>query len=335
MNRFKVMAIIFCLILVALAFPSRVEGDERNKKTIVTFNEPIEIPGVGDQVLPAGTYVFKLMDSSSDRNIVQIFNECENRLYATILTIPNYRLRPTNKTVITFHERPGASPQAIRAWFYPGANSGHEFVYPKERAVELAKLTNLPVLAMPTNLASNIIVPVKSVDEAPVIALKKATVEAVKPTGEEVRITEVVEPPPPVQITAAETPQSTERLPQTASPILPLLRLIGLPILAMPTNLASNIIVSAKSVDEAPVIALKKATVEAVKPTREEVRITEVRITGVVEPPPPVQITAAETPQSTERLPRTASPILPLLGLIGLLSLAAGVALSVIPNRAA
>jgi hypothetical protein len=249
MNRFKVMAIIY-LILVALAFPSRVEGDERNKKTIVTFNEPIEIPGVGDQVLPAGTYVFKLMDSSSDRNIVQIFNERENRLYATILTIPNYRLRPTNKTLITFHERPGASPQAIRAWFYPGANSGHEFVYPKQRAVELAKLTNLPVLAMPTNLASNIIVPVKSVDEA-------------------------------------------------------------------------------------PVIALKKATVEAVKPTREEVRITEVRITGVVEPPPPVQITAAETPQSTERLPRTASPILPLLGLIGLLSLAAGVALSVIPNRAA
>jgi hypothetical protein len=324
MNRFKVMA-IFCLILVALAFPSRVEGDERNKKTIVTFNEPIEIPGVGDQVLPAGTYVFKLMDSSSDRNIVQIFTERENRLYATILTIRNYRLRPTNKTVITFHERPGASPQAIRAWFYPGANSGHEFVYPKERAVELAKLTNLSVLAMPTNLASNIIAPVKSVDEAPVIALKEAPIEAVKPTGEEVRITEVVEP-------AAETPESTERLPQKASPILPLLGLIELPVLAMPTNLASNIIVSVKSVDEAPVIALKEAPVEAVKPTGEEVRITE-----VVEPPPPVQITDAETPQSTERLllPQTASPILPLLGLIGLLSLAAGVALSVIPKRAA
>lgn len=41
-------------------------ADEWDQKTIVNFNGPVEVPG---RVLPAGTYVFKLADSSSDRNI--------------------------------------------------------------------------------------------------------------------------------------------------------------------------------------------------------------------------------------------------------------------------
>jgi hypothetical protein len=143
-----------------------------NKKTIVTFSQPVEIPGVGAQVLPAGKYVFKLMDSLSDRNIVQIFNEDQTQVYATILAIPNYRLRATDKTVMTFRERPAGSPEALRAWFYPGANWGQEFVYPKTRAIELAKLTNQPVLAMPAELAPNITTEAKSLDEPPILALK-------------------------------------------------------------------------------------------------------------------------------------------------------------------
>jgi len=75
MNRLKVATLIFCLSAVALAFPPKVKGDEWDKKTTVTFTAPVEIPGVGAQTLPAGTYVFKLFDSASDRNIVQIFNE--------------------------------------------------------------------------------------------------------------------------------------------------------------------------------------------------------------------------------------------------------------------
>ena len=75
----------------ALALMPGARADERNQKTVFTFNAPIEIPG---QVLPAGTYVFKLADSSSNRHIVQIFNKEENRVFGTILAIPDYRLRP-------------------------------------------------------------------------------------------------------------------------------------------------------------------------------------------------------------------------------------------------
>ena len=212
MDRFRVVAMIFCLCLVALTFLPSAKADEWNRKTTVTFSAPVEVPGVGAQTLPAGTYVFKIVDSGSDRHIVQIFNQAEDHVYTTILAIPNFRLRTTGKTVMTFKERAAGQPEAIRAWFYPGRNWGEEFVYPKFRAVELAKVTNEPVLATPIEL-----------EKAPVEALKTAPVIAVKPTGEEVELAEVVEPPPaePVEVAAAKS------LPETASP-LPLVGLIGL-----------------------------------------------------------------------------------------------------------
>jgi hypothetical protein len=203
-----------------------VTADVCKKKTTVSFNNPVEIPGVGAQTLPAGTYVFKLLDSASDRNIVQIFNRDQTHVYATILAIPNFRLQSTDKTVMTFRERAAGSPEAIRAWFYPGNNWGQEFVYPKKRAIELAKVTHEAVLAMPTELAEQITAPAKSADEAPVVALKEAPVTAVKPTGEEVAVAEVVERPP-VQTAAVVAPERTKRMPKTASP-LALLELMGL-----------------------------------------------------------------------------------------------------------
>jgi len=120
MKQFTVGAMTICLALAVLAFPNWAKADEWNKKTKVSFDKPVEIPGVGAQVLPAGTYVFKLLDSQTDRNIVQIFNQRGDHVYATILAIPNFRLKVTDKTVMTFRERSAGEPQAIRAWFYPG-----------------------------------------------------------------------------------------------------------------------------------------------------------------------------------------------------------------------
>ena len=108
------------------ALCTSVRGDTWNKKTIVTFADAVEIPG---QVLPAGTYVFKLADRPSNRHVVQIWNEEETQILATIMTVPNHRLDAVDTTVFEFDERPGDSPMAIRYWFYPGENSGEEFIY--------------------------------------------------------------------------------------------------------------------------------------------------------------------------------------------------------------
>ena len=112
-------------------------ADEWDKLTVLTFNEPVQIPG---QVLPPGTYVFKLMDDPADRRIVQIFTQDQKQLLATILAIPDYRLEPTDKTVVTFEERASGRPQALHAWFYPGDNSGLAFVYPKAEPQIVAKV---------------------------------------------------------------------------------------------------------------------------------------------------------------------------------------------------
>jgi LPXTG-motif cell wall-anchored protein len=211
----------FAVGVVCMMLASVASAQSWNKRTVVTFSGPVEIPGVGAQVLPAGTYVFRLLDSQSDRHIVQVFNKDETHIYATILAIPNWRLQPTDKTVMTFGERASGEPQAIRAWFYPGDNSGQEFVYPKKRAVELARIVNQPVLYMQDEVATNITAPVEKATDAPVIAMETAPVLAVKPTGETVPLAEVVETPP-VQ---------TASLPKTASE-LPSLALMGFLLLA-------------------------------------------------------------------------------------------------------
>jgi hypothetical protein len=116
--------------MLCAVFGAGVRADTWDKKTIVTFSESVEIPG---QVLPAGTYVFKLANTVSDRHIVQIWTEDETHILATIIAIPNYRLELSNRPVFEFDERPGNSPMALRSWFHPGDNSGQEFVYPRYR----------------------------------------------------------------------------------------------------------------------------------------------------------------------------------------------------------
>jgi uncharacterized glyoxalase superfamily metalloenzyme YdcJ len=195
------------------------EPTKWNRQTVITFNEPVEIPG---QVLPAGTYVFKLADSLADRNVVQIFNKEQNHIYATLLAVADYRLQPTGKTFINFEERKSDAPQAIQAWFYPGELYGYEFVYPKSRAVELAKNTNHNVLSMPAEMAANTTKPAKSMQEPSVTAMKQAPVTAVKPSGEQVEMAQAVQTHPTETAGAAEPAQMAANhapeMPRTASP---------------------------------------------------------------------------------------------------------------------
>jgi len=179
-------------------------------------------------VLPAGTYVFKILNSQSDRHIVQIYSQDEKTVYATILAIPNYRLQPTDKTTITFRERPAGEPEALRAWFYPGRNWGEEFVYPKARAMELAKSENTPVLFTEANIPAEVVVPTQSANEPVVVQMNQAPIMAAQPSGEQVQLAQVVTPPPPAEMEVAAAPAPVAAtLPATASSF-PLIALFGL-----------------------------------------------------------------------------------------------------------
>lgn len=218
MKLFKTATTVCCVALAGIALAIPAQADESNKKTAITFSAPVEIPGIhlkGWGVLPAGTYVFKIIDSQSDRHIVQIFNQDETVVYATILAIPNYRLKATDKTVITFRERPAGQPEALRAWFYPGANWGDEFVYGKTKAMAIARETNTPVLFTAIE-AAEVTETIRPADLPAITELKTAAIMALRPSGEEVAMVEVVTPPPTQPETAPSLPATASNLPLAA-----------------------------------------------------------------------------------------------------------------------
>jgi hypothetical protein len=203
-----------------MAITPAVKADERNQKTIMTFSGPVAIPG---QVLPTGTYVFKLLDSSSHRHIVQVFNPEENHVFGTFLAIPDYRMHPSSQTLVRFHEPAAGEPQAIKAWFYPGRSYGHEFVYPKNKAVELARVNETPVPAMPTELAADTVKPDIRVDAPEIAEIVTAPLMAEEPTGEEVSLETAF----PTSHQTAPGGEPADELPSTGSS-LPLIGVLGL-----------------------------------------------------------------------------------------------------------
>src|SRR5690349_2255364 len=103
--------IIFFVAGLVMAIGFSVRADTRNKLSILTFSQPVELPG--NVTLPAGTYAFTLMDTFGYRHIVQVFNKDRTQLFATILAIPNYRVEATDKTVIRFSETAAGAPNAV------------------------------------------------------------------------------------------------------------------------------------------------------------------------------------------------------------------------------
>jgi hypothetical protein len=192
----KISLVCGSLLIAGILSPT-TRADEWNERTIVTFSGPVEVPGVKrPEVLPAGTYTFKLLGSQADRNIVQIFDKNQRHLYATILAVPDYRLHARGKSVVEFYKPVPGNPEALKVWFYPGDSYGQEFVYPKSRAVELAKASNEPVLSMPEETAANMSKPIKSGNEEAATSLKNANVQAEEPSGQEVASSQVVQSQP-------------------------------------------------------------------------------------------------------------------------------------------
>lgn len=208
MKTIKTVLVVLALTLVGAIFTSGVRADEWNKKTVMTFSQPVEIPGM---ILPAGTYTIKLVDIASERHIVRFLDADGIKVIATVLAINNWRLQPTGETVVKFAERAGDRPEALKAWFYPGDNFGQEFVYPRHRAIELAVATKEPIPAL--------------VEETPA-DLRTAPIVAVTPEQKEVPVAEVIATTPPAEEAKPLVAQNTS-LPKTAS-LVPLIALLGL-----------------------------------------------------------------------------------------------------------
>ena len=141
----RVVKALCCAAALTAVVAPGARADEWNKKTILTFSGPVQIPGA---TLPAGSYVFKLADIPGNRHVVQVFDKDEKKIFTTMLAVPNQRLNASDKPIVLFSERASGSPQAVKVWYYPGDTIGNEFVYPKSQAMKIAKETHMRVLAM-------------------------------------------------------------------------------------------------------------------------------------------------------------------------------------------
>jgi hypothetical protein len=230
-----IRAKLYCSVALAgalaLAFAGPASAQPVDQRTYFTFSGPFELPG--GKTLPAGKYTFRVMDSPSNRHIVQVMSQDGRRMHATVLAIPAQRQDPPSEPEIRFMEAPANTPPAIRTWWYPGRTIGHEFIYPKSQAKRLAARQTEPVLTVAGNE--------QSTDD-----MKKADLERVSASGDETAVTadataRDTAPPPAAErapeprattATAAARRGTRTDLPETASP-MPLIGLTGVLALAL------------------------------------------------------------------------------------------------------
>jgi LPXTG-motif cell wall-anchored protein len=218
-QRSRVAFVALCGFVLAIGsgvFPA--QADEWNKKTIITIDQPMQ---VYDTYLEPGQYVFKLLDSQSDRHIVQIFNAEQTHLITTILAIPDYRVQVTGKSRFTMWETPAGYVGALKEWYYPGDNFGQEFRYPKTlRAIEVAQ-TFAPAPPPP---------PAPQAEPTP------ASQEQAQVEEQQTIIAQNTPPPPPPAVAEQPAPapetSTPAVLPQTASGY-PLIGFIGVLLLGL------------------------------------------------------------------------------------------------------
>jgi len=372
MKLLKGMGIAVCLVVLCLVVAPNTKADEQASNAVVTFTAPVEVPGVGAQILPAGTYRFTNLESTPDRNIIQISSPDGSHVFTTMLGVPNPHLKAPDSITVMFSNRPAADPLALKAWYCPGCTSGDQIVYEQPRATQLAKEANEPVLS------TSVIQPIASVE-----VLKTAVIAAVSPTGETVAIAQVMDAAPGVAAApagaavpaAAPMPNlvggstaSVASSPATA-PVVATETTVAagpapavVPAAAPAPNGAIEPTVAAKpasavdlpatsatpaSTDPAAASAPTPIGEPAVTPVPAVAAVPAVAPVAPVEPavaPAPVAtatptVTAepAVAPSrevATSTLPQTAS-LLPLIGLVGLLMLGAGFLLTNLMKRRA
>jgi LPXTG-motif cell wall-anchored protein len=214
--------------LLGTSLVPKAHADAWDKKTVVNINEPVI---AGNKVLNPGTYVWKLLDSPSDRHIVQIFDKDQRHVEATILAVPNERLQPAGDTQFAFWETPAGVPKAVRAWFYPGDMIGQEFAYPKKLVAQLASAVPVPV-----PVAYHEPAPAPAAEPNPAPVPEPAPQPAAQPAPEPQSAPQPEPTPAPVVQQAAPAAAPTS-LPHTAS-ANSLIGLLGLAALGLAGLLA-------------------------------------------------------------------------------------------------
>ena len=134
------------------------------------------------------------MDFELEKVIVQLMIAGETKVIATVLAMRDRRVMTDDaQTGFTYFQRSPDGPAALKSWYYAGDNWGEVFVYPRSKAVVIAKVTHEDVIATPAESAPTLkseIVVVKP--EEPLKPMPQPAVKAPEP----IKVAEAPPPPP-------------------------------------------------------------------------------------------------------------------------------------------
>ena len=210
----KILRLAFGLaVALGVLATGVLKADTYDKRTVFTFNRPISVPGV---TLPAGKYMFRLVDTETSRKVVQVLDEHGRKPYAMLHTIPDIRRDASGSPEVRFMETAKGQPTAVQTWWYPNERIGYEFIYPKDQARRLAQAVVEPVLTTRTETTK--------VEET-----RTAELERLTPTEEKPVVAEAAPEPivPAGVVQEGVVADARTELPTTATH-LPLVGLIGL-----------------------------------------------------------------------------------------------------------
>jgi hypothetical protein len=219
MNRTRILRIVCGLGVTLGLITGAVMAQTHEKRTVFTFNRPVSLPGV---TLPAGKYLFRIVDTDTTRKVIQVLSGDGKTPYAMLHSIPDVRVEASGHPEVRFLETAKGTPSAVKTWWYPGERTGYEFIYPKEQARRLREFVAEPVLTTRAETTKP--------EET-----KTADLERLTPTGEEVAVAVVPEPVPaaPTGVVQEGTlAEARTELPVTATG-LPTLGLLGILALAL------------------------------------------------------------------------------------------------------
>jgi hypothetical protein len=146
----SLLAVGLCVALLGFVVTSDATAQGTREKSFFTLTEPLD---VGGTILQPGDYKIKVIPLQGNRNMLQVRSADADTLFATLLSIPHTEAPGAEKFaegLFIYYPASVGSVKALRTWFAGDTPStgGHDIVYSKERALELAALAKEPVVAV-------------------------------------------------------------------------------------------------------------------------------------------------------------------------------------------
>jgi hypothetical protein len=219
----KKLASASVLVVLVCALASGANAFTSDKRTYFTFNQPVALPGM---TLPAGTYMFRIANTETSRNVIQVANKQGTESYALLNTVQATRPDAPKDSEIRFLETAAGAPPAVGTYWYMGERTGYEFIYTKEQLAAMNRSAQpAPEVSVTSESESSVAAAPPLDTEASDVVQGEPVPDVSAAPESQIAQAQPEQSPVPAQPPApsAQSESTRDRLPQTASPLALLL----------------------------------------------------------------------------------------------------------------